>query len=149
MKLEDIEALELALTDAPDWELNKVLPRAAPELLKLARRALEEQEVSTMVEKAMTHFYRVLSQKVEEKSERYKAALARLVSAAMPIDMWMGGLWANPPSFDERHEFVLALSAAMLLVQSGGTTSASQQTQEGPDDSEPSIHTKSKDPGNC
>ncbi len=44
MTLEDIEALELALTDEPDWELNKILPRAAPDLLKLAREALAARE---------------------------------------------------------------------------------------------------------
>lgn len=40
-------------------------------------------------------------------------ALGRLVKACYPIDLWMGGVWSEPPSNDERHEFVLALSNAM------------------------------------
>lgn len=52
---------------------------------------------------------------------RTSIALERLVRACYPIDMWMGGAWSSPPSDDERHEFVLALSAAMALVSPGDT----------------------------
>jgi hypothetical protein len=83
------------------------------------------------------------------KYQRIMAGLERLICACLPIDMWMGGLWANPPSHDERHEFVLALSAAMSLAQSVDTTSDSTQSPASPDDSAPSARTESEAPGSC
>lgn len=46
----------------------------------------------------------------------FRQALVRLVDAVAPIDMWLGGEWKKPPSTDELHEFVLAVSAASGLL---------------------------------
>lgn len=53
--------------------------------------------------------------------EKISQALERLVTACVPIDMWLGGVWAKAPTHDERHEFVLALSEAMTLLAKNST----------------------------
>lgn len=109
----------------------------------------EEGQVSSAVEKAMTHFYKELSRLVEAKAKRYEAVLRTLTEAAVPLDMWHGGLRKEELSSDERRAFADAVCAAMLLVQSAGTTSGSTQSPASPDDSVPSAHAESADPGSC
>ena len=52
---------------------------------------------------------------LREKLAGLGEALSQLVNACYPIDMWLGGVWANPPSHDERHAFLLALSRAIAI----------------------------------
>lgn len=119
----------------PAFQAGEALRQVADVLARLDTNS--QKDTAAMLSLAVS------SNTLLAKYQKIMAGLERLVGACCPIDMWMGGEWANPPSHDERHEFVLALSAAMSLVQSAGTTSDSMQSPAALDDSVPSVRGES------
>lgn len=111
---EDLRKLDVELRPVAPWACG-LIRQAADELAR--SDAAGRKDTAAMLSLAVS------SNELLGKHQKVVGGLERLVRACYPIDMWMGGIWANPPSDGERHEFVLALSEAMSLVQPGDTTS--------------------------